>query len=186
MLKRFTLKHFSFRKVTTSLVVIASLLVAQMPFADTAMASGAKEEKKKRPTQLVGPSIGKKVQKAFEFYAAEEPDLDSALEILLDANPKKDYDKAYVSYFIAQMYAMKGDEVPNAIKYLKLAIAPDILNAPDHGGGLKLLADLQMQIKDYKGAVICMNPLNGEILAMVSLPDFNLNKRQDIKDAAGL
>jgi len=143
----------TFKKLSTSLVVVASLLVAQVPFADNAMASGAKEEKKKRPTQLVGPSIGKKVQKAFEFYAAEVPDLDSALAILLDANPKKAYDKAYVAYFVAQMYAMKGDEVPNAIKYLKIAIAPDILNAPDHGGGLKLLADLQMQTKDYKGAL---------------------------------
>ncbi len=27
-----------------------------------------------------------------------------------------------------------------------------------------------------------MNVNNGEILSMVSLPDFNLNKRQDIKD----
>ena len=145
-------KH-TLKQLSTSLVVVASLLVAQVPFADYAMAAEAKEEKKKRPTQLVGPSIGKKVQKAFEFYAAEVPDLDSALTILLESNPKKDYDKAYIAYFIAQMYAMKGNEVPNAIKYLKISIEPDILNAPDHGGGLKLLADLQMQTKDYKGAL---------------------------------
>ncbi len=148
----------AFKKLSTSLVVIASLLVAQAPFADIANAAGAKEEKKKRPTQLVGPSVGKKVQKAFELYAGDDkkeikPDLDGALVILLDINAKKDYDKAYVSYFISQMYATKGDEVAKAIKYLKLAIAPDILNAPDHGGGLKLLADLQMQTKDYKGAL---------------------------------
>jgi len=154
MFKQFTLKGPSLKKISTSLVVIASLLVAQAPFADNAMAAGAqKEEKKKRPTQLVGPKIGKKVQKAFEFYAAETPDIDSALAILLDANPKKDYDKAYVSYFIAQMYAMKGNKVAESIKYLKAAVGPDVLNTPDQGGGLKLLADLQMQTKDYKNAL---------------------------------
>lgn len=153
MLKQFTLKNFSLKKVSTTLVVIASLIAIQAPIANSAMAAAAKDEKKKRPTQLVGPSMGKKVQKAFEFYSAEVPDFDSALAILLDANPKKEYDKAYISYFTAQMYAMKGNEVENAIKYLKLAVGPDILNEPDHGGGLKLLADLQMQTKDYKGAL---------------------------------
>jgi len=39
------------------------------------------------------------------------------------------------------------------------------------------------QIFQYIGsAAILMNVNNGEILSMVSLPDFNLNKRQDIKD----
>ncbi|MEY8251149.1 MAG: hypothetical protein RPR91_02095, partial [Colwellia sp.] len=53
------------KKLSTSLVVIASLLIVQAPFADNAMAAGAKkEEKKKRPTQLVGPKVGKKVAKA--------------------------------------------------------------------------------------------------------------------------
>jgi len=55
-----TFKQFTFKKLSTSLVVVASILVAQVPFTDNAMAAGAKqEEKKKRPTQLVGPSVGK-------------------------------------------------------------------------------------------------------------------------------
>lgn len=141
-----------FKRFSTSLVVIASLLVAQAPFADYAEAAAAKkEEKKKRPTQLVGPSVGKKVQKAFEAYTAD--DIDGALVILKDIEAKKDYDKAYVSRFIAVMYATKGGEETEAIKYLKLAVAPDILNEVDHGEALKLLADLQMQTKDYKNAL---------------------------------
>ena len=146
MLKRFTLK-----KVSTSLVVIASLLVVQVPFADNANAAAAKEEKKKRPTQLVGPSVGKKVQKAFEAYTLD--DIDGALVILKDISAKKDYDKAYVARFIAVMYATKGDHEKEAIKYLKIAVAPDLLNEGDHGEAIKLLADLQMQTKDYKGAL---------------------------------
>ena len=140
------------KKLSTSLVVIASLLIVQAPFADNAMAAGAKkEEKKKRPTQLVGPKVGKKVAKAFEAYTAD--DIDGALVILKDINSKKDYDKAYVARFIAVMYATKGDNEKEAISYLKKAVEPDILNEGDHGDALKLLGDLQMQTKDYKGAL---------------------------------
>ena len=140
-------------KIFTSLLVAASLVVVQLPFSSDAVAAGAeKAEKKKRKTRLVGPSVGKKVAKAFEAYSAE--DIPGALVILLDINPKGDYDKAYVQRFIAVMYATKGDEEKNAIKYLKLAVAPDVLNEGDHGNSIKLLADLQMQTQDYKGALV--------------------------------
>ncbi|WP_440873824.1 tetratricopeptide repeat protein [Thalassotalea sp. PLHSN55] len=141
----------TFKKILTSAVVVSSLLAAQLPMASTAMAAETKkEEKKKRPTQLVGQSVGKKVAKAFELYSAD--DIDGALVVLLDIEAKKDYDKAYVARFIAVMYATKGDE-KKAIDYLKQAVAPDILNEGDHGEALKLLADLQMQGKDYKEAL---------------------------------
>jgi len=146
-----TFKHFSFKKLSTSLIVIASLLVVQAPFADNAMAAAQKEEKKKRPTLLVGQSVGKKIVKAFEAYTAD--DIDGALVILKDINARKNYDKAYVARFIAVMYATKGDNEKEAIYYLKKAIAPDLLNEVDHGEALKLLADLQMQTKDYQSAL---------------------------------
>jgi len=145
------------KQLSTSLVVIASLLVSQVPFSENTMAAGIKEEnkkkeeKKKRPTQLIGPSVGKKIQKAFEAYTAD--DIDGALVILTDINAKKNFDKAYVARFIAVMYATKGDHEKEAIAYLKQAIEPDILNEGDHGDALKLLADLQMQTKDYQGAL---------------------------------
>jgi tetratricopeptide (TPR) repeat protein len=150
MLKQFTLKSFSLKKVSTSLVVIASLLIAQAPFAENAIAAEAKAEKKKRPTQLVGPKVGKKVQEAFELYTAD--DIDGAIVVLKDISAKKDYDKAYVARFIAVMYATKGD-AEDAIKYLEIAVAPDILNAGDQGEALKLLGDLKMQTKQYKSAL---------------------------------
>ena len=145
MLKQFTLKKFSI-----SLVIAASLIIVQAPIADNAMAAAAKEQKKKRPTQLVGPKVGKKVGEAFELYS--EDNIDGALEVLLDINAKKDYDKAYTARFIAVMYATKGD-VKSAIKYLEIAVAPDILNEGDHGEALKLLADLKMQTKEYNTAL---------------------------------
>lgn len=137
-------------KIFSSLLLIVSVVLIQLPIAADVLAASA--DKPERKTQLVGPSVGKKVAKAFEAYSAD--DIPGALTILLDINAKKDYDKAYVDRFIAIMYASQGKEEANAIKYLKLAIAPDILNENDHGDGIKLLADLQMQTKDYKGALV--------------------------------
>jgi len=73
MFNKLVFKNLKLKKLSTSLVVVASLLVAQAPFANYAEAAGAeKVEKKKRPTQLVGPRVGKKVQKAFEAYSADD------------------------------------------------------------------------------------------------------------------
>lgn len=138
------------KKIVTSLVVVSSVALIQLPTASYAVGAEAKAEKKKRPTQLVGPSVGKKVGKAFELYSAD--DIDGALVILLDIDASKEYDKAYVSRFVAVMYATKGDAV-KAIDYLKQAVGPDILNEVDHSEALKLLADLQMQEKQYKEAL---------------------------------
>ena len=139
------------RKLSTSLLLATSVIAMQLPVASSVFAAEAKEEKKKRPTQLVGPVVGKKVQKAFEAYTAD--DIDGAIVILQDINAKKVYDKAYVDRFIAIMYATKGNNEQKAIEKLKAAIEPDILNEKDHGESIKLLADLQMQTKDYENAI---------------------------------
>jgi tetratricopeptide (TPR) repeat protein len=140
-------------KIFSSLLLIISVVLIQLPIAAEVSAAGAeKSEKPKRKTQLVGPSVGKKVAKAFEAYSAD--DIPGALVILLDIDPSKDYDKAYVSRFIAVMYATMGDEEANAIQYLKAAVAPDLLNERDHGDAIKLLADLQMQTKAYEEALV--------------------------------
>jgi tetratricopeptide (TPR) repeat protein len=136
-------------KIILSLVLAASVTAVQLPFTSTAFAA---EEKAKRPTQLVGPSVGKKVGKAFELYSAD--DVPGALQILLDINAKKDYDKASVNRFVAIMYATMGDKEEEAIKYLEMAIKPDILNEGDQGEAIKLIADLQMQTQKHKEALL--------------------------------
>ncbi len=151
MFNKLAFKNLKLKKLSTSLVVVASLLVAQVPFAEQAIAGAEQAEKKKRKTQLVGQRVGKKVQKAFEAYSAD--DINGALTILLEINPSKDYDKAYVARMIGVMYATQGDNEPKAIDYLKQAIEPDILNEADQSESLKLLGDMQMQTKDYKGAL---------------------------------
>ncbi|GLX77376.1 hypothetical protein tinsulaeT_07160 [Thalassotalea insulae] len=139
-------------KMLTSVALLASLTLVQLPVANVAdAAEQANSEKPKRKTQLVGPSVGKKVGKAFELYSAD--DIPGALALLLDIDASKTYDRAYVDRFIAVMYATDGNEV-KAIEFLKKAIAPDVLNEVDHGEAIKLLADLQMQEKQYEEALV--------------------------------
>lgn len=137
-------------KLATSLVLGLFFVVVQVPMSSVVEAAGA-EKKEKRKTQLVSPNVGKKVAKAFDAYTLE--DIDGAIAILQDISAKKAFDKAYVTRFTAVMYAQKGDEV-KSIKYLKEAIEPDVLNEGDQGEAIKLLADLQMQTKDFKGALV--------------------------------
>ncbi len=140
-------------KIFSSLLLIVSVVLIQLPIAADASAAGAeKSEKPERKTQLVGPTVGKKVAKAFEAYSAD--DIPGALAILLEIDASKKYDKAYVSRFIAIMYAQMGNEEAKAIQYLKAAVEPDILNEADHDQSLKLLADLQMQTKAFEGALV--------------------------------
>jgi tetratricopeptide (TPR) repeat protein len=134
-------------KLAAFLVLALSLIVVQLPVSSSVEAA---EKKEKRKTQLVSPNVGKKVARAFEAYSAD--DIDGALVILKDISANKVFDKAYVTRFLAVMYAQKGDEV-NSIKHLKEAIEPDVLSENDHGEAIKLLADLQMQTKDFDGAL---------------------------------
>ncbi|MDO6428009.1 tetratricopeptide repeat protein [Thalassotalea sp. 1_MG-2023] len=137
-------------KITKSLMLFASIALVQLPTSYDVQAAEQKSEKPKRKTQLVGQSVGKKIGKAFELYTAD--DVQGALTTLLEINAKKDYDKAYLARFIANMYATLG-EPKKAIDYLKQAVEPDILNESDHGDALKLLADLQMQEQAYEDAL---------------------------------
>jgi tetratricopeptide (TPR) repeat protein len=141
------------RKLTTSLMILASLTLGQVPFSSNAYAAASCDDpnKPKRKTQLVGPTVGKKVGKAFELYSAD--DVRGALALLLEIDASKGYDRAYVDRFIAVMYATLGNNEAKAIEYLKKAVGPDILNEADQGESIKLLADLQMQTKQYEGAL---------------------------------
>ncbi len=131
-------------------MLFASIALVQLPTSYDVQAAEQKSEKPKRKTQLVGQSVGKKIGKAFELYTAD--DVQGALTTLLEIDAKKDYDKAYLARFIANMYATLG-ESQKAIDYLKQAVEPDILNESDHGDALKLLADLQMQEQAYADAL---------------------------------
>ena len=94
-------------KIFISILIIGSVTIAQLPLST--YANGAeKSEKPTRKTQLVGPTVGKKVAKAFEAYSVETEDgsnIDIALAMLLEIKSSKVYDKAFLNRFIGVMYA---------------------------------------------------------------------------------
>ncbi|GIU44860.1 hypothetical protein TUM4438_17040 [Shewanella sairae] len=104
----------------------------------------------KRKSKAVGQSASKKVQKSFEAYT--EGNLDEAISILLEANAKNDFDKAYIARMLGNFYAEKG-QMGTATKYLKSAVDADILGGVDHAQTLRLYADLLIGDKKFKESI---------------------------------
>lgn len=142
------------KKLITSSVMVAFVATATIPMTANAYAAACPKDAtaKKKRTKIVGPAVGKKVQKAFEAYSEDR--IDDALQILLEIETSKAYDRAYLDRFIANMYATKGGaDSKKALPYLYSSIKDEELNEKEHSDTIKLLADLQMQEKEYKGAL---------------------------------
>lgn len=143
-----------FKKLITSSMMVAFIATAAIPVSSVAYAAddAPKKSTKKKRTKIVGPSVGKKVQKAFEAYSEDR--IDDAIELLLAIETSKEYDRAYVDRFIANMYATKGGEhSKTALVYLEKAVKNNALNEREHSDSIKLLGDLQMQEKMYAKAI---------------------------------
>ncbi len=139
-----------FKKLTSALVVMTALGITAAPVLAAVQPNLAKvEERKARKTQIVGERVGKILVKAFELYNEEK--LDEAIAVLLDAKSSNEFDTATVNRFLGNLYATKDEK--QAIKYLTLAIKPDILTFNDHAGSMKLLADMLLQDKQYQQAI---------------------------------
>lgn len=114
------------------------------------------EAQQNRPTELVGQRVGKKVGQAFELYSQE--DIDGALAILMDIEPKKAFDKAYTNRFIGNLMAAKGgDATKKSVPYLVKAYEANILNATEHADVIKLLAQLYMMNEEYQKSINMYN-----------------------------
>ncbi|GGJ04624.1 hypothetical protein GCM10007978_47770 [Shewanella hanedai] len=103
-----------------------------------------------RKSKAVGQSAAKKVGKSFEAY--QEGNVDEAIAILLEANAKNEFDKAYIDRMLGNFYAEKS-QMGTAIKYLKKAVEADILGGVDHAATLRLYADLLIQEKKFKESI---------------------------------
>ncbi|MBO2701216.1 tetratricopeptide repeat protein [Shewanella algae] len=107
-----------------------------------------------RQAKAVGQTAAKKVQRSFEAY--QDGNLDEAIAVLLEANARNDFDKAYIARMLGNFYAEKG-QMGTSIKYLKQAVEADILGGTDHSATLKLYADLLLQEKKFKEAITYYN-----------------------------
>ncbi|GGI75517.1 tetratricopeptide repeat protein [Shewanella gelidii] len=103
-----------------------------------------------RQNKAVGERVGKKVGKAYKAY--QESKLDEAIAIMLELNPRNDFDKAFVDRMLGNFYAEKG-KMSSALKYLKKAVDADNLGGADHAQTLRLYSDLLIQEKKYKEAI---------------------------------
>tara|TARA_R110001583_G_scaffold35208_2_gene117415 strand:- start:238 stop:1485 length:1248 start_codon:yes stop_codon:yes gene_type:complete len=137
------------RKVT-SIATALLLSVCGSALLSNTLVAAEKCEIDKRQSRAVGESAAKKVQKSFGAYT--EGNLDQAIAILLEANAKNDFDKAYVDRMLGNFYAEKG-QMKTAIKYLKTAVDADILGGTDHAATMRLYADLLLQEKKFKEAI---------------------------------
>ena len=137
------------RKVN-QLASVLLLSICGGVFTSSVALAADKCEIDKRQSKAVGESVGKKVQKSFEAYTNGQ--LDEAIAILLEANAKGDFDKAYIARMLGNFYAEKG-QMTTAIKYLKQAVDADILGGTDHAATLRLYADLLLQEKKFKESI---------------------------------
>ncbi|QLE85009.1 MULTISPECIES: tetratricopeptide repeat protein [Shewanella] len=137
------------RKVNTIAAAILLSVGGSVVTLPTAMAA-EKCPIEKRQSKAVGQSAAKKVQRSFEAY--QEGNVDEAIAILLEANAKNDFDKAYIARMLGNFYAEKG-QMSTAIKYLKTAVDADILGGVDHGATVRLYADLLIQEKKFKESI---------------------------------
>ncbi|WP_105215572.1 tetratricopeptide repeat protein [Pseudoalteromonas sp. T1lg22] len=107
------------------------------------------EKRKNAKTKVMGERVGKKVVKAFELYEAE--DIDGAIAVLKELDPSDKFDKATVDRYLGQLYAQK-DNFQLAIKHIRDAVKPDVLNFNDQEQSMKLIGDLLANTKKYKEA----------------------------------
>uniref|UniRef100_A0A486XVZ1 TPR domain protein, putative component of TonB system n=1 Tax=Rheinheimera sp. BAL341 TaxID=1708203 RepID=A0A486XVZ1_9GAMM len=139
-----------FKKLTSALIVMSVLGGACTASYAAVQPNLAKvEERKARKTQIVGERAGKVLVKAFELYNQDLTD--QAIAELLDVKSNNEFDTATINRFLGNLYATKDEK--QAIKYLTLAAAPDLLPFNDQASTMKLLADLLLQNKQYQKAI---------------------------------
>lgn len=132
-----------------AIALMLSLCGSSLAYAPVA-AAAEKCPIEKRQSKAVGQSVAKKVQRSFKAY--QEGNLNEAINVLLEANPKNDFDKAYVDRMLGNFYAEQG-KMKTAVKYLGAAVKADILGGNDHAGTMRLYADLLLQEKQFKQAI---------------------------------
>jgi tetratricopeptide (TPR) repeat protein len=133
----------------------SSLLALGLLSSSFAQAQGAAiicPDYKRGKTQIPGQRVGKKVQAAFEAYSADQ--MPEAIQILKDIETDDKFDRAYVDRFLGNLLASQEGQGQNALDYLLRSVADQQLNDNEHAQTLRLVADLNMQQKQYDQAIL--------------------------------
>ncbi|WP_372340943.1 tetratricopeptide repeat protein [Paraglaciecola sp.] len=107
---------------------------------------------KKGPTNIPSERTGKKVSKALEAYNLDQ--VDEALTILYEIDTSQEFDRAFTDRFIGNLLATQSDKAAKALEYLNKAVKAKKLNDLEQAGTLRLIADLNMQEKNYAAAAV--------------------------------
>ena len=120
----------------------------------TASVAAEKCPIEKRKNQAVGQSVGKKIQRSYKAYT--EGNIDEALAILLEADAKKNFDKASVARMLGNFYAEKN-QLDKAYVQLKQAADLDVLGGTEHADTLKLVGIIAVQTEKFKEGIKYFN-----------------------------
>ncbi|WAJ69327.1 tetratricopeptide repeat protein [Catenovulum adriaticum] len=148
------------RLILTAVLFGATASATMLPM-QAAAAQSLEEKKKARPVEVMSERVGKKVAEAVEFLTpneeeGREADPKAAIRLLEELEPKKEFDKAYLSQLIGKLYAQEGD-YDKAISKIKYAADLDILSWDDQAGVYKLLAILNLQEEKYQATIDAYN-----------------------------
>ncbi len=136
----------------TSLIACTALSTANVVYAQQNSAAPVICPGYERgPTKIPGQRVGRKVQSAFEAYSQDL--LDEAIEILREIDAKDSFDRAYVDRFLGNLLASKEGQGKNALDYLLRAVSEKNLNDSEHAQTLRLVADLNMQQRQFPQAI---------------------------------
>ena len=141
-----------FTKTLSTLAIVATLAFpAVYSGAAFALTDEERIKRQEAKTKIPQPKVGKKVAAAFELYSQDL--VDEAINALLEVRTSKKYDNAFLNKFIGNLYATVEGKAEEALKFLKMAYAPDVLNYKEQGEVIGILAQLYMMKKDYRNAI---------------------------------
>lgn len=153
------MKHsiFPFKSLLVSSALALTGLVsgmAQAQLADPPIVCPGYEV---QPTKIVGERVGKKIQKAFEFYSADM--VTEAIEELRDIKTRNEFDQAYADRFLGNILAVsKGDgQTKEALQILTKAAEPGVLSALEQSETMRNVADLNLQEQNFEEAIVWYN-----------------------------
>lgn len=139
------------QKTLITTLLFGSALVAMSTNAVAQSNAIACPGYEKPKTTLISQRTGKTLQSAFEAYNAD--DVQGAIAILKEAEPREEFDKASLNRFMGNLVAGIEGRGGEALKLLLTTVEPKILNDADHAGTLKLVADLSLQEGEYEQAI---------------------------------
>lgn len=178
------------KRIITSLIVVSCLLlilVSDLLFFNLFEAGEIRQKNAvmNENSERVFLKRGRILDRNKQIIAESVKDEDGTL---LRKYPYGNYFSGVVGYYYTEGNIGKKFLEESYDKELMMKSDTSVFNADMSGDDLELTIDAKFQeyvyeqMGNYKGAIVAMNPKTGEILAMVSLPDFDPSDKVDLTE----